>query len=116
VSYVDVEYGMSERHSSRLLEWDNLRTCIGAESGTGHRVAKATERAGGKRMQFGYRRLTTLLMQEGVAADRKRIYRLYREEGIGDKNSATTADSLELRGGRSCSDQAKSKLVDGFRE
>src|SRR3984893_13095696 len=35
-----------------------------------------------KRMRFGYRRLTAMLLREGMAANHKRVYRLYREEGL----------------------------------
>ncbi|PYV66165.1 MAG: hypothetical protein DMG96_43200 [Acidobacteria bacterium] len=33
-------------------------------------------------MRFGYRRLTAMLVREGISADHKRVYRLYREEGL----------------------------------
>src|SRR2546430_17212125 len=36
-----------------------------------------------KRMRFGYRRLTAMLVREGMPANHKRVYRLYREEGLG---------------------------------
>ena len=35
-----------------------------------------------KRMRFGYRRLTAMLVREGVPANHKHVYRLYREEGL----------------------------------
>jgi len=35
-----------------------------------------------KRMRFGYRRLTAMLVREGMPANHKRVYRLYREEGL----------------------------------
>lgn len=35
-----------------------------------------------KRMRFGYRRLTAMLVREGIKANHKRVYRLYREEGL----------------------------------
>lgn len=36
----------------------------------------------GQRMRFGYRRLTVMLAREGMAANHKRVYRLYCEEGL----------------------------------
>src|SRR6476469_3047661 len=33
-------------------------------------------------MRFGYRRLTAMLLREGMPANHKRVYRLYREEGL----------------------------------
>src|SRR5439155_1083656 len=35
-----------------------------------------------KRMRFGYRRLTAMLVREGMPTNHKRVYRLYREEGL----------------------------------
>jgi putative transposase len=37
----------------------------------------------GERRRFGYRRLTVLLRREGWAVNHKRVYRLYRQEGLG---------------------------------
>ncbi len=34
------------------------------------------------RKRFGYRRLGLLLRREGVIVNHKRVYRLYREEGL----------------------------------
>lgn len=35
-----------------------------------------------RRVRFGYRRLTVMLRREGWAVNAKRIYRLYREDGL----------------------------------
>ena len=35
-----------------------------------------------ERPRFGYRRLHVLLMREGRVVNRKRVYRLYRREGL----------------------------------
>jgi putative transposase len=82
-NYVEVGYETSERHACRLLG-------IGRSS---HRYrARKAERDGslrsrlkelaGKRMRFGYRRLTAMLVREGMAVNHERVYRLYREEGL----------------------------------
>jgi len=39
----------------------------------------------GERRRFGYRRLAILLRRQGCTANIKKIYRLYREEGLGVK-------------------------------
>jgi putative transposase len=36
----------------------------------------------GERRPFGYRRLTVLLRREGRRVNAKRVYRIYREEGL----------------------------------
>ena len=46
-----------------------------------HLQARLTEFAG-ERRRFGYRRLHALVRREGVRANHKRIYRLYREAGL----------------------------------
>jgi putative transposase len=84
VSHVEVEYEMSERHACRLL---------GLARSTRRYRARRSERdvalraklkeLPAKRMRFGYRRLTALLVREGlVVVNHKRVYRLYREEGL----------------------------------
>ena len=83
MSYVEVEYELSERHACRLL---------GLGRSTHRYRARKAERDGAlrarlkelaaKRMRFGYRRLTAMLVREGSVANHKRVYRLYREEGL----------------------------------
>jgi hypothetical protein len=41
-----------------------------------------------KHMRFGYRRLTSLLVREGMPMVTKRVYRLYREEGVAGSTSS----------------------------
>jgi putative transposase len=83
VSYVEVEYEMSERHACRLMGM--------ARSTNRYRARRAQRDAAlrtrlkelaAKRMRFGYRRLTALLTREGMPTNHKRVYRLYREEGL----------------------------------
>ena len=78
-----VEYRVSERHACRLMEL--------ARSTHRYRSRRAEQDAGlrarlrelaAKRMRFGYRRLTAMLGREGVEVNHKRVYRLYREEGL----------------------------------
>jgi len=83
VSYVELQYQMSERHACRLMGLgrsthryrarkakrdSELRTCL--------------KELAARRMRFGYRRLTAMLLRAGMAANHKRVYRLYREEGL----------------------------------
>src|SRR5262249_19425771 len=74
---------MSERHACRLVGL--------GRSTHRYRMRKAErdvalrarlEELAAKRMRFGYRRLTAMLVREGVMANHKRVYRLYREEGL----------------------------------
>jgi putative transposase len=83
VSYVAVEYGRSERHACRLLGL--ARSTYRYRARKAERDAplrKRLKELAAKRMRFGYRRLTAMLVREGEAANHKRVYRLYREEGL----------------------------------
>jgi putative transposase len=81
--YVRVEYGMSERHACRLMGL--ARSTQRYQSGKAERDGELRERLrdlAAKRMRFGYRRLTAMLVRAGVEVNHKRVYRLYREEGL----------------------------------
>jgi putative transposase len=83
VSYVEVEYAISERHACRLLglarSTHRYRT---RKSERDRHLRTRLKELAAKRMRFGYRRLTALLVREGVPVNHKRVYRLYREEGL----------------------------------
>jgi putative transposase len=74
---------MSERHACRLL---------GLGRSTHRYRARKAERdvalrmrlkeLAAQRMRFGYRRLRAMLERAGMSANHKRVYRLYREEGL----------------------------------
>ena len=78
-------------------------------------VRRRLKELAAKRMRFGYRRLTALLVREGLAVNHKRVYRLYREEGLAMRIRQRRRTPLERRGDQPGSDQAESPLVDGFR-
>jgi len=78
-----VQYPFSERHACRLL--GVARSTHRYRSRKAERDAALRTRLkelAAKRMRFGYRRLTAMLVREGMQANHKRVYRLYREEGL----------------------------------
>ena len=78
------QYEMSERHACRLMKL--ARSTHRYRSRRPERDAAVRSRLkelAAKRMRFGYRRLTAMLVREGVVANHKRVYRVYREEGLG---------------------------------
>ena len=78
-----MEYEMSERHACRLLGLARSSHRYRARRRERDRALRARlKELAGKRMRFGYRRLTALLVREGLAVNHKRVYRLYREEGL----------------------------------
>jgi putative transposase len=83
VSYVEVEYQRSERHACRLLGLGRSTHRYRARKSARDAVLRTRlKELAARRMRFGYRRLTAMLVREGVAANHKRVYRLYREEGL----------------------------------
>jgi len=82
-SYVEVEYELSQRHACRLLELARSTKRYPGDKGE-RDVALRTglKELAARRMRFGYRRLTALLIREGMTVNHKRVYRLYREESL----------------------------------
>ena len=74
---------MSERHACRLMGL--ARSTHRYRSGKAERdrgLRAQLKELAAKRMRFGYRRLTAMLVRAGMPANHKRVYRLYREEGL----------------------------------
>ncbi|HEV2398577.1 MAG TPA: IS3 family transposase [Candidatus Sulfotelmatobacter sp.] len=82
VSYVEVEYQMSERHACRLMGLGRSTHRYRARKGRDAMLRMRLKELAARRMRFGYRRLTAMLGREGMQANHKRVYRLYREEGL----------------------------------
>ncbi len=76
------EYGLSQRRGCTLvgLARSTCRYQSRRESATPlrERLRALAE----QRRRFGYRRLTILLRRDGYRLNHKRVYRLYREEGL----------------------------------
>jgi putative transposase len=100
VSHVQEAHGLSERRACRLIG-------IGR---TSHRYAAAPDRDGPLREQlvelsgqwrrFGYRGLHRLLRRRGVVVNHKRLYRVYREEGLQVRRRRRKRLKRPLRGGK----------------
>jgi putative transposase len=77
------QYRMSERHACRLMgyarsthRYRERKTVRDAE------LRRRLKELAVQRMRFGYRRLTAMLVRQGIKVNHKRVYRLYREEGL----------------------------------
>ena len=57
-----------------------------------------------------------MLVREGMQVNHKRVYRLYREEGLAMSDSAATADPWKGAAARPAAIQAESAMVDRFCE
>lgn len=74
---------MSERHACRLLGLGRSTHRYRARKAARDAALRARlKELAGQRMRFGYRRLTAMLAREGISVNHKRVYRLYREEGL----------------------------------
>jgi putative transposase len=83
VSYVELGYEISERHACRRLGWGRSTQRYRARRSERDAALRTRlKELAAKRMRFGYRRLTAMLVREGMAANHKRVYRLYREERL----------------------------------
>jgi putative transposase len=69
-------------------------------------VRERLHRLAAERRRFGYRRLGILLEREGIRMNKKKLFRLYREEGLsvrrrrGRKRATGTRAPMALPDGR----------------
>ena len=77
-----MQYQMSERHACRLLGLGRSTYRYRARKDRDTALRMRLKELAARRMRFGYRRLTAMLLREGMPANHKRVYRLYREEGL----------------------------------
>ena len=82
VAHLQAAFGMSERHACAVVGADRksmrYRSCKPDDADLRGRLRQLA----GERRRFGYRRLHILLRREGRAVNRKKVQRLYREEGL----------------------------------
>jgi len=77
------QHTISERHACRLVELGRSTQRYHSRRAERDTVLRARlKELAAKRMRFGYRRLTAMLVREGIEVNHKRVYRLYREEGL----------------------------------
>ena len=71
-------HGLSERRACRLARLDRSTFQYRKRDAGDERLRDLA----GERRRFGYRRLGILLAREGLNANHKKLYRIYREEGL----------------------------------
>lgn len=77
------EYRRSERRACQLLEMSRSSCRYQVQRQDEEALRGRLREFAQERRRFGYRRLTVLLRREGWPVNHKRVYRLYREEGLG---------------------------------
>src|ERR1700724_1723872 len=80
VAHLRTAYEMSERRPCRIIGCDRASVRYQAKRPDDAPLRERLRALAHERRRFGYRRLHVLLRREGYVVNRKRIYRLYREE------------------------------------
>ena len=79
---VQERWGFSERRACRLMGIHRSVARYRRVGSDAPELLKRLRSLAAERRRFGYRRLWVLLRREGFGVNHKRVYRLYREEGL----------------------------------
>ena len=75
-------YSGSLRRACRLLELNTSSYYYQTKPSNDEALRKALKELASRRRRWGYRMLTCALRRKGFSDNHKRIYRIYREEGL----------------------------------
>jgi putative transposase len=78
------DHGISQRRACRLVGVDP-KTVRRDRPPDCPDIREEMRKIAGKRRRFGYRRIGVMLEREGMVMNHKKLYRLYREEGLSVK-------------------------------
>jgi putative transposase len=90
VAHLKEGHGMSERRACRTIGADRMTVRYRLRRPDDLRLRERMVAIARERRRFGYRRLHVMLKREGFHVNHKRIFRIYREEGL----------TVKKRGGR----------------
>src|SRR4051794_16334182 len=82
VALLMADHQLSERHACKLLELDRSTYRYEARPDRNSELREALVALARQKPRYGYRRLWAMLNRRGWEVNVKRIYRLYREEGL----------------------------------
>lgn len=83
VTYLRDQFQMSERRACSILSADRKMVRYRSRRAPETELRERLRSLANERRRFGYRRLFIMLRREGEPSGINRIYRLYREEGLG---------------------------------
>lgn len=81
-SFVQAEFLLSRRRACRVVGLNRSTSYLKSRRPDEGEIRKRLRSLAGERPRFGYRRLTILLRREGHQVNHKRVYRLYKIEGL----------------------------------
>lgn len=82
VAYVREAHGLSERRACAVLDVDRSSVRYRSRRPDDAAIRARLRELANERRRFGYRRLGILLSREGIEMNRKKLFRLYQEEGL----------------------------------
>ncbi len=90
VAHLQAAHEMSERRACRTAGCDRMTARYRSRRPDDPRLRERMVAIARERRRFGYRRLHVMLKREGFVVNHKRVFRIYREEGL----------KVKKRGGR----------------
>jgi putative transposase len=88
VSEMETSYQVSERRACRTMVFARSTNRYESVADPQSELRMRLRELAMSRVAYGYRRLHILLWREGWRVNHKRVYRLYREEGLGIRKKA----------------------------
>lgn len=82
VTHARTAHGISERRACSIIKVDRSSVRYRSRRGDDAALRRRLRELAGERRRFGYRRLGLLLARDGFVVNRKKLLRLYREEGL----------------------------------
>ena len=82
VAHLQALLDVSERRACRVIDAERTVVRYRSRRPDDHALREKLRELAHQRRRFGYRRLHILLRREGIAINRKKTQRLYREEGL----------------------------------
>ena len=86
MDYLRVSWKVSIRRACEFLRAGRLTCHYVSRSSSQADLKQRIREIAEKRVRYGYRRIHVLLRREGWEVTAKRVYRLYREEGLQLRN------------------------------
>ena len=90
-------HGLSERRACRLAGLDRSTFQYCKKSQSDEALRKRLRELADERRRFGYRRLGILLAREGFEVNHKKLFRIYREEGLAVRRRRSRKRALGTR-------------------